>query len=211
MSAPKSPWSWRRVAGLLALAAAVHVAAVWALPRLIMARLAATASAAEKSGTYLPPMTDHTQRRVVMPSPDLLYATCAFDVGERPLSIRVDPRGAGHQGYWSIALYASNSDNFYVLNDRQAGDAPVHIVLRSAASPGTAAGAPVDAQGCSAAQLVALACPCAAPAAGGAWKNHGQYVSCVAHASQAQVAAGLLPADGQGAIVSAAARSSCGK
>lgn len=79
------------------------------------------------------------------------------------------------------------------------------------ACPGTAAGAPVDAQGCSAAQLVALACPCAAPAAGGAWKNHGQYVSCVAHASQDQVTAGLLPAAEQGAIVSAAARSSCGK
>lgn len=139
MSSPKSAGSWQRVAGLLALAAAVHVAAVWALPRLIMARLAATASAAEKSGTYLPPMTDHTQRRIVMPSPDLLYATCAFDVGERPLSIRVDPRGAGHQGYWSIALYASNSDNFHVLNDRQAGDAPVHLVLRSAAPAGTAA------------------------------------------------------------------------
>lgn len=141
MSAPKAAGPWRRVAGLLALAAAVHVAAVWALPRLIMARLAATASAAEKSGVYLPPMTDHTQRRIVMPSPDLLYATCAFDVGERPLSVRVDPRGAGHQGYWSIALYASNSDNFHVLNDRQAGDAPVHLVLRSAASPGPAASA----------------------------------------------------------------------
>jgi hypothetical protein len=58
---------------------------------------------------------------------------------------------------------------------------------------------------------VELACPCAGPAAGGAWKNHGQYVSCVAHAANALVAAGLVPGSDHGAIVSAAARSSCGK
>lgn len=104
----------------------MHLLAVWALPRVIMARLAAVASPQERAGVYLPPMTDHTQRRVVMPSPDLLYATCALDVAERPMRIRVDLRTPG---YSSVALYASNSDNFFVLNDRQAGDAPVDLVL----------------------------------------------------------------------------------
>jgi len=63
---------------------------------------------------------------VVMPSPDLLYATCAFDVRQRPLRIQADPK---LPGYWSIALYAANSDNFFVLNDRQAAGAPVDLVL----------------------------------------------------------------------------------
>ena len=128
MRAPR--WTPRRVLALVMLAAATHVAAVWVLPRVIMARLASTASAAEKSGVYLPPMTDHQQRRIVMPSPDLLYATCAFDLSERGLSIHADPKRGGHAGYWSIALYASNSDNFFVINDRQTGDAPLHLVLR---------------------------------------------------------------------------------
>lgn len=35
--------------------------------------------------------------------------------------------------------YVADTDNFHVLNDRQAGDAPVHLVLRSAAPAGTAA------------------------------------------------------------------------
>ena len=104
----------------------MHLLAVWALPRVIMARLAAVASPQERAGVYLPPMTDHTQRRVVMPSPDLLYATCALDVTERPMRIRVDLRTPG---YSSVALYASNSDNFFVLNDRQAAGAPVDLVL----------------------------------------------------------------------------------
>ena len=33
----------------------------------------------------LPPMPDATSRRVVMPSPDLLYALCPFDVRQQPL------------------------------------------------------------------------------------------------------------------------------
>ena len=116
----------RRLLPWLLVAAAVHLLAVWALPRVIMWRLSATAAPQEKAAVYLPPMTDHTQRRIVMPSPDLLYATCALDVSERPLRIRADLRTPG---YSSIALYASNSDNYFVLNDRQAAGVPVDLVL----------------------------------------------------------------------------------
>ncbi len=116
----------RRLLPWLLVAAAVHLLAVWALPRVIMWRLSATAAPQEKAAVYLPPMTDHTQRRIVMPSPDLLYATCALDVSERPLRISADLRTPG---YSSIALYASNSDNYFVLNDRQAVGAPVDLVL----------------------------------------------------------------------------------
>jgi len=116
----------RRLLPWLLVAAAVHLLAVWALPRVIMWRLSTTATAQERASVYLPPMTDHTQRRIVMPSPDLLYATCALDVSERPMRIRADLRTPG---YSSIALYASNSDNYFVLNDRQAAGEPVDLVL----------------------------------------------------------------------------------
>ena len=65
----------------------------------------------------------------------------------------------------------------------------------------TAAGATVDASGCSIADL----CPCV-----NAWKNHGAYVSCVAHASEGFVSAGLITSAQKDAIVSAAAGSTCG-
>lgn len=136
MSAGRRGWmpSPRRWLALLLLAAAVHVLAVWALPRAIMARVAASATPEQRGGAYFPPMTDETSRRIVMPSPDLLYATCAIDVRERPLRVRADPRGAGHNSYWSIALYAANSDNFYVHNDRQAGTQPVDLLIVPAGS-----------------------------------------------------------------------------
>jgi uncharacterized membrane protein len=121
-----------RVVGLLALAAAVHLLALWAAPRLIMHRVLSQLSG--PGLPVLPPMTDHLQRRVVMPSPDLLYALCPFDLSRRPLRVRADPASAGVTGYWSIALYASNSDNVFVLNDRAAAGRPVDLLLLA---PGT--------------------------------------------------------------------------
>ena len=48
-------------------------------------------------------MTDATQRRVVMPSPDLLYATCAFDVREHALRIRLSPEPYRPMGFGAHA------------------------------------------------------------------------------------------------------------
>jgi hypothetical protein len=53
--------------------------------------------------------------------------------------------------------------------------------------------------------------PCDGPASGGTWKNHGQYVSSVAHAAQSLAKQGCLSQPGIGKIVSEAARSNCGK
>ena len=52
--------------------------------------------------------------------------------------------------------------------------------------------------------------PCSGPATGGTWKNHGQYVSSVAHAAQSLANQGCISQQEIGQIVSAAARLSCG-
>ncbi|MEY2952160.1 MAG: hypothetical protein RLZZ401_247 [Pseudomonadota bacterium] len=110
------------------LAVLTHLAVLWVLPRAIMGRLIRTVQpdATVPHAVVLPPLADHHARRVVMPSPDLLYALCPFDLRGRPVRIQADPR-TPH--YWSIALYGSNSDNFFVLNDRQAAGAPVDLLL----------------------------------------------------------------------------------
>jgi len=116
---------WRiHIAAAVVLAIAFHALTVWALPRLIMDRIITLGSgdaqdqsgAQAATGVYLPPPTDHTQRRIVMPNPDLLYATCAYDLRDGPLRIRM---AASYPRYWSIALYASTTDNFSVVNDRK--------------------------------------------------------------------------------------------
>ncbi len=72
--------------------------------------------------------------------------------------------------------------------------------------PGTAAGAIVDANGCSIDQLA----PCSGPASGGVWKNHGQYVSATAQAAEAFLEQGLITAEQTDEIVGQAAQSGCG-
>jgi hypothetical protein len=53
--------------------------------------------------------------------------------------------------------------------------------------------------------------PCSGPASGGTWRNHGQYVSSVAHAAQSLANQGCISQQEIGQIVSEAARSNCGK
>jgi hypothetical protein len=64
----------------------------------------------------------------------------------------------------------------------------------------------VNADGCSIEQLV----PCNGPASGGKWKNHGAYVSTIAHVANYFLAQGLISEDQKDAIVAAAAQSNCG-
>jgi hypothetical protein len=71
--------------------------------------------------------------------------------------------------------------------------------------PETKIGALVDANGCSGEQLIDMDCPC-----DGGWKNHGEYVNCIAHAAEEQLVAGLITSDEKCAIVSSHAKSGCG-
>ena len=79
-------------------------------------------------------------------------------------------------------------------NDGVLGDSDVCL--------GTQPSEPVLANGCSIEQQ----CECNAP-----WKNHGDYVSCVAHASNALLNAEQITQAEKDAIMAAAEQSSCGK
>jgi hypothetical protein len=73
--------------------------------------------------------------------------------------------------------------------------------------PGTAAGVAIDAaNGCSSPQLLELVCPKDRP-----YRNHGQYVECVAHEADRQVSVRLITQQEKDAIVATAAKSDIGK
>jgi uncharacterized membrane protein len=131
---------WRvHLLALTALAVAAHLATLWAFPRLVMHKVVSEVpTPSETERAYFPPPTDHAQRRIVMPSPDLLYATCSFDLAKGPLVVRADPR---LDSYWSVALYADNTDNFEVVNDRTLADEPLALRLLAPGSV-AATGAP---------------------------------------------------------------------
>lgn len=87
-------------------------------------------------------------------------------------------------------------------NFRRIGYLHTELSLTDDGCPGTVEGELVDESGCSIAQL----CPCVSN-----WKNHGSYVSCIAHVTDDWLEKGLLTEEEKDAIVSDAAQSDCGK
>lgn len=127
----------------VALAVLAHQFTLWALPRWIMHRTIQAITGGPGAAPLRPPLTDHTQRRVVMPSPDLLYATCAWDVSRKPMRVRVRLDGVP---YASVALYAANSDNFWVANGEGLAGQALDLWIRSAQAEGGQASPPAGAQ-----------------------------------------------------------------
>jgi len=125
--------TWLRWLALaLVVAVVTHLATVWLLPRVVMrvaARGMAEASGAGFNHAMFPPRADDTSRTIVRPSPDLVYAACAFDLSDGPLRIQATvPRDT----YWSLSMFAGNTDNFFVVNDRGTTSRTLDLVLAPA-------------------------------------------------------------------------------
>lgn len=138
----KSAWL-KKIIVLGLIAVAVHVLAIWSLPRLIMYRVMhgpVASTLGDWNQAAFPALADARSRSIVAPNPDLLYAVCLIDLRKGPVLVSVDPQ---LDSYWSIALYASNSDNYFVQNDQAAGGKPVSLWLTAGAQKAAPAGAQV--------------------------------------------------------------------
>ncbi|MFM9863106.1 MAG: DUF1254 domain-containing protein [Micropepsaceae bacterium] len=114
----------------LILAAVVHWFAVANAPTMIMSRVMSAIGTKGTNAIRHNERATAASRTIVKPSPDLLYSICAFDVSRRPLKITT---AAPTDTYWSVAFYAANTDNFFVLNDTEAKGQPATIILMGAA------------------------------------------------------------------------------
>ena len=111
------------IGATLAVAALVHMGTIHELPRLIMARTLARLG--QPSRMYFGKRPNETSRRVVRPSPDLLYAACPFDLSKGPL--RVTAR-VPHSTYWSVSAFDDATNNFFVRNDQQIVGNSIEII-----------------------------------------------------------------------------------
>jgi uncharacterized membrane protein len=113
---------------LLAVAGSVHAASVIFLPRAIMTmamnRIGAGGNLNAMQHGRRP---DETARGVVRPSPDLLYSTCAYDLSKTgALWVQASDMP---DTYWSISVFDADSNNIYVIDDRQAKGARVQFLV----------------------------------------------------------------------------------
>ena len=106
----------------LALATVVRIGAVRAYPSAIM--LAFQSQYTSNRVFHIPKVTAG-KLRIVRPSPDLLYSLAVFDLRDGPLRVTAPVPGS----YVSLSMYGSNTDNFYVTNDRRLEGAEFDVVL----------------------------------------------------------------------------------
>jgi uncharacterized membrane protein len=118
----------RRILSALAGAVVIHLVAIWALPRVIV-RVVQHRLVAGVGMNHIQhaPLPDSEWRTIVMPSPDLLYSACAYDVSHRPLLVTAE----APDDYWSVSAFAENTDNFFVQNDRMVTNHRVRVVFSS--------------------------------------------------------------------------------
>lgn len=122
---------WTAVATLL-FAILVHVVLVSYIPYRAMDVVMNSRFRELPRNTMVPsPPTTVESRNVVRPSPDILYSICMYDVSEKPLLFDL----AVPEGYWSASFYANNTDNFFVINDRQAKAKTVKLLLAGRDAP----------------------------------------------------------------------------
>jgi uncharacterized membrane protein len=69
---------------------------------------------------------DAEYRGVVRPSPDQLYSACIYDLSRGPVLFE---GRAPNDSYWSLSFFEHNTDNFFVINDREIGDREFRFLL----------------------------------------------------------------------------------
>jgi uncharacterized membrane protein len=116
----------------IGLALATHYAAILAFPYLRMeAAMRGISGGGERVNTWLHGRrVTPESRRVVRPAPEFAYSSCVYDVSQHPLRIHV----AAWPRYWSLSLYAANTDNFLTLGDRDHADG-VDLLLAADDTP----------------------------------------------------------------------------
>jgi len=62
------------------------------------------------------PVPDETARTIVRPSPDLLYASCIYNLEDGPIVIEAPIP----ERYWSMQFYRMNTDNFAGITNQRA-------------------------------------------------------------------------------------------
>lgn len=99
-----------------AVAVGSHLAAVVASPMVVMgvAESRLSDEAGGRNQWFHAPRATPQNQQVVRTSPDLAYSACTWDLSDGPVRITAP----GWDDYFSLSLYESRTDNFFVANDR---------------------------------------------------------------------------------------------
>ena len=119
----------------IGLAVVLHVALVQFIPTVITSVfMTRVTQQVGLNHIVAGPLPTDKSRSVVKPSPDLLYAVCIYDVSAGPVHITIAPP----ETYWSLSLFARNTDNYFKLSEADVNAGAAEIVVGRAQDAGTA-------------------------------------------------------------------------
>jgi uncharacterized membrane protein len=125
---PAAKYLW----AALGVAVLTHLVVVNALPGALMGAAIERLSQDRFNAWRFTDRVTPLSRGIVRPSPDFAYSVCPYDLSRGPVSLQT----AAWDDYWSLSLYADNSDNFHVVNDKDAPHgADLTLIAPGAALP----------------------------------------------------------------------------
>jgi uncharacterized membrane protein len=116
-------WLLWTALGTLFMAIIMHIVTLVAVPVIIMN---AAMNKYPTNQLMKGSKTNSDSRSVVRPSPDLVYSIVCYDVSKEPIRLTAK---VPTDMYWSLSCFQQNTDNFFVVNDRQVKANPLEIVL----------------------------------------------------------------------------------
>ena len=123
------------VLGALIIAAIVHFAAIIAVPRVLMNVAMQRFGEDGDNVWHLAERITVASQKIVRSSPDFAYSACVYDLSNGPVVIAAAP----WDEYWSLSLYGDNTDNFFVIDDREAHHgAEITLIKRGTPHPDSA-------------------------------------------------------------------------
>ncbi|MBI3439019.1 MAG: DUF1254 domain-containing protein [Proteobacteria bacterium] len=115
----------------LIVAVATHIVVIFGTPTVLMNVALQRLGGGHYNAWHLGERVTQASRTIVRPAPDFAYSACPYDLSNGPVRIHVTP----WTDYWSLSLYANNSDNFFVLDDREAQNGVEVLVMSAGAAP----------------------------------------------------------------------------
>jgi len=112
------------IAATILVAMIVHLGSLYILPRVVMMRAFDRLGAVNAMHVGRRPTA--ASRAIVRPSPDIVYASCPYDLTKGPLRVTAP---VIHTSYWSISAFDANTNNFFVKNDQQTPADSVELIV----------------------------------------------------------------------------------
>ena len=124
--------SWQlRIAIVLGAALASHFGALVGVPRAVFTSVVGRPFEGRGTNQLGHRELPKPGMRAWGPSPDLLYSKCVYDVSAGPVRITTPVP----DGYWSMSVYAANTDLVAVVNDRELPERRLDAVLALEGQP----------------------------------------------------------------------------